>query len=490
MSDVYFHLRSASASGFAVGEIWRAFAHVAFDKLSFTAYYGQDSDPVVLTLPPGDYWVQLKLPHGELTRELVMIPDQDRLFEVTLDIPQPKQLRTSPLSAFSATEYAALRVGDRIGSVPAIPMDVLAPPGQTPRTRRIAAPATPVSLPTFTLDLFSDLASASGEELLLKSRSLAHFSLARVGAKFLAWPRMPFGRVGNRERVFIQPDKYFNSALRYATENGGMPVVVDGDSVTAEIPTLDYRDFARNHRDVLDGRYKRDVVIVKGERNRAEFLVTIPNGWRGKSAQLRITKNFSNYGKPLNISVEVNDPKFNALLQFIKGGDLDSAIRVIESSVELLYAKFDNPFAAAAAGYVLIQAAPRTLQVPWKVWIANLARQFADLPDGEILHATLLLQRSDARDWDGYGDDDGLYFPEDERDRYKLAAKIILSALGKGPPMFRPGLSLLASNLRILQSIELPGDIRLLLNEGEKLVTWLSMRVDPNEPFCVFRLKG
>lgn len=486
MSNVYFHLQSAEASGFAVGEIWRAFAYTAFDRKTFTAYFGPDSEPVVLAMPGGDYWVQLKLPHGELTRELVNVPEQTKVVEVILRIPQATQVGTSSLSILPKFDRTALQVTGRVAHLP----KAAALPGSNRRTRSVRS-TVPTPIPAlFALDPASDFSVRIGESGPVDAFSPTRFSLSRIHGKFLRWPRRSFSRAARATAAFIQPDDYFTWALR-APALEPMAVLVDGNSLVSELATIGNFLVERHKKDIADGRFTRDLVVVRSAGNKLQMLVVIPNGWSGgASAQLRIIENEAGISSPLRISVEVQDPRFNALLQFMRTGDLNAAVQVVESSVEMLYAKLENPFAAAAAGYILVRAAPETMRMPWQYWIGNLGRYFADLPDGEILHATVLLQRGDVQDWGNDYDLHDKYFPKGRATRNRLAAQLILSALSKGPPMYRMGLSLLASNLRILHSVELPEDTRLLLNEGEKLVTWLSMRVDPVEPFCVFRLRG
>ncbi|MCU6502430.1 hypothetical protein LPN04_31995 [Rugamonas sp. A1-17] len=493
MTTVYIYFQSTTARGFAVGDVWQAFAHAAFDRRSFTAFYGVNSDPTRLALPPGDYWVQLKLPHGELTKDLITVPEQVEPFEVVLSIPSTPKFDTSS-STLSVIDRVRVRTVDTVAHLPQPvppPGNVAALPDATRRTRGIRPRETLPPPVVFALDSQSGVDSDGDRPLFENQVRPTNFSLYRVGGNFMGWPRRSFTPSSKGGARFVEPEHYFTPSLKYGTQVVPMVVVADGNDLVSELLPLGKVGAERTGRDIARGRFTRDLVIVKGRRNGVEMLATVPNGWRGDSAYLRIMANTADSGNPLSVTVEVKDPKFNALLQFMRGGDLNSAIRVIESSVEILYAKFNNPYAAAAAGYVLVQAAPGTMQVPWKMWIGNLGRYFKDLPDGEILHATLLLQRGDAQDWDAPDFElHARYFPHGAARRHELAAQLILSALGKGPPMFRPGLSLLASNLRILGSVELSTDVRVSLTEAEKLVTWLSMRVDPVEPFSVFHLRG
>ena len=499
MSSINIYLESPAAAGMAVGEIWRAFAHTAFERQGFTAYYGPGTvaEPVILVVPGGDYWVQLKLSHGEMTTQLVNIPEVANLFKVVLQIPQP-ELSTSPaLSVFSVEKSLAYETISEVRHLTAVatPLDTPARQGNTRRTRSVKAAALPIPVPVYEPSLFTlrrnvELAVPSDGATSADAPARLRLSVSRIAGKFMGWPRRPSSVASAAASGFIRPEDYFSSALK-APSLEPMSLVATESALVLEIATVAGLGTPRSQRDITEGRFTRDLVILKGNGNQVQLVVAIPNGWHGQTAQLRISANNGSDSATLRVSVEVKDRTSDALLQFMKSGDLNSAVRVIETSVDILYAKFTNPFAAAAAGYVLVQAAPDTIQVAWKSWIGNLGHYFGDLPDGQILHATLLLRRGDTQVQNAAGDEDEQgYFPAEGAARNNLAARLTLSAVGKGPPIYRLGLSLLATNLRILRSVDLPQDVRVSLDECEKLVTWLSMRVDPVEPFSVFRLRG
>jgi hypothetical protein len=504
MSELLIHLESTSGSGFVVGEAWPAFSSTGFERYSFTTSYGQGERPLELSIPSGDYWIQLKLPTGAILRKLVAVLDQEAPVEVVVRIPDVSRNEDSTSSPFSVVEpkrssntrviVGPIREKSAVGFRHELRGGGLPNSKAAPRFKTFDSAPDDIAPVRFAVDHLRGLMSEDGEPLLLKSIIGDKYSLSRVRASFLPWPWQSFTVSGRPGPGLVRPqtpDTFFKYPLRYASAVEALSASVQPDSLYARILRISGDVFEQSSKDIKDQRFKRNLMVIRDAGNHPEMLIAIPNGWGYESAGLRITRNRNDSRRPLKVSVEVKNVKFNALLQFMKGGDLGAAVQVIKSSVEMLYAKFDNPFAAAAAGYVLIQAAPETLRVPWPEWIGNLGRYFQSLPDGGILHATLLLQRGDTNygnEWSPSEDFDR-YFPGDEAERYKLAARLVLDSLGKGPPLFRAGLSLLASNILILRSVRLPEETKRALDETEKLVTWLSMRVDPVEPFSVFYLK-
>jgi hypothetical protein len=212
------------------------------------------------------------------------------------------------------------------------------------------------------------------------------------------------------------------------------------------------------------------------------LLARLPGAWRSvrSLALTPVTVEAAKDRKgKFSLSVHVTDPDIQSLLGFIRQGDLESALVIVDDCVELLRQKEVNPYAAAAAGYVLLNAPPERTKAPWADWIGNLGRWFGDLPDGLIQQATLLLQ-SDSAYLAGRIPS---YFPRDPGAREELAEKLLLKALSRGLPVYRAGLRLLTSNLRILANSEYLRTSRSA--RAYDLASWLLMRVESSEAFTV-----
>lgn len=184
-------------------------------------------------------------------------------------------------------------------------------------------------------------------------------------------------------------------------------------------------------------------------------------------------------GKPFrSMYVEVDDPDIGGLMEFLQQGDLEGSAKMLEQAIELLYDKWRNPYASAAAGYVLIQMAsifPGGI-ADWPQWLLNLARRYTQLPDGAILFTTLLLQGSSTpRLPFHYGD---LPSP------FSTVRGAALEAVRRGPPLFRYGLKLMSTNLAILEGEALKPDREI--QAAIRYVRKLSLRVDASQSFSVF----
>ncbi len=218
------------------------------------------------------------------------------------------------------------------------------------------------------------------------------------------------------------------------------------------------------------------------------YLSALPERWLNRDGRpipirARIRDRKERFGQKSKMYIEVDDPDYAGLIDFLQAGDLSGAAEIVNTAKELLYGKWINPYAAALGGYVMIHTngLGNLSGSRWRRWVLNLAANFPKLPDGAILYATLLLQCP--------SDQDEPTFLENEHFSSPLAA--ILEALRRGPPVFRLGLKLLSSNLDILIN-EHVDDQRTSqeLRNAKKYVRSLLARVDPYQAFCVFDVSG
>lgn len=186
------------------------------------------------------------------------------------------------------------------------------------------------------------------------------------------------------------------------------------------------------------------------------------------------------------LRLEVDDPDFGGLIDFLQQGDLAGSMSIVDRSLDMLYEKWRNPYAAAGAGYVLLHAGlPHSNGwMNWRQWVLNLASRYTGLPDGAILYSTLLLQGPP-----GLGE--ALNFMGPDYEPFRTPIEATLEAVRRGPPLFRYGLKLMATNLEILAGeVVASRDIQRELEAARSYVRELSLRVDPDQPFCVFNVAG
>lgn len=214
-------------------------------------------------------------------------------------------------------------------------------------------------------------------------------------------------------------------------------------------------------------------------------VACVPSRWRtlsDESARLSvqyIPHHSSSDSRGSRMVVGVDDPKFSALLQFMQTGDLASSVSLLRQAENALYEKFMNPYAAAAGGYVLTHAGYPLWNQDWGRWLHNLATHFPDIPDGHILLASLVLQGPEAckKRIPGY----------ELNNAWQIALASVLESVKRGPPMYRFGLRMLSGSIAILNHlVDADHESREQLNAAAEYVRNLSVRVDRNQPFCVF----
>jgi hypothetical protein len=138
------------------------------------------------------------------------------------------------------------------------------------------------------------------------------------------------------------------------------------------------------------------------------------------------------------VGVAVHDPDLGTLLGYIATGRLPLANVITREGTDahtqmmnVLYRKVDNPFAAAASAYVLLQSDPAP-NADWHPWVTNLAIWFPWLPDGAVLEGAIRLKFAAT-------DEDVL-----------AASESFLNAWNRGIPMFAPVLRLLLDGVSTL----------------------------------------
>jgi hypothetical protein len=150
--------------------------------------------------------------------------------------------------------------------------------------------------------------------------------------------------------------------------------------------------------------------------------------------------------------LESIQPACDTILNYLRRGDFSAATAMeewVERSEELLFGKFDDPYAAAVGGYLLLKLERFDVL---RTWAKNLADNFSELPDGCVIWASQLAQQEPAR-------------LAEIRAYYAMA-------LERGIPVYTEGLRLLIDGLRLLgpNGEALRSDLRAMLGE----VLWKS----------------
>jgi hypothetical protein len=175
-----------------------------------------------------------------------------------------------------------------------------------------------------------------------------------------------------------------------------------------------------------------------------------------------------------SVSVTVADPEFAPVLGYLASGHSELAARSLKDvSLGLLFGKVENPFAAAAGGYVLVQSWISGQEDEhawnWRQWIQNLANWFPFLPDGAILEGRVLLSL-------------------DSPVAREQAALRFLQAFSRGVPYFSAGLRMLVEGLLTIDDAPLPSELRQRFEVAKRHVRQWATWMDPREPFTTLHI--
>ncbi|WP_265944254.1 hypothetical protein [Dechloromonas sp. A34] len=426
------------------------------------------SEPVRVEVSPGSYLVRLRTPEGRLLMQRVHVePSQDDPALVFL----PKPPAPKPERRERAFDDLVM-----VRTVPGVLFDSVS--SRKPAVPREWWSALPMANST-ELVTFSNLPGFHASELVEPKHD--YMGVARLQTESLPALPLPDG---------LQQDM--------TAKLVGDIAVVQGAKLhgNRESPFAKWKSPVRNRELVgeksNEGTGTRYFALSYRAEDRLSPLqvACIPGRWETRGGKLADV--FADYyerdtGKTTMraLRVEVDDPDLGGLLDFLQQGDLSGSTRMLNNATELLYRKWLNPYASAAAGYVLVQAGRWPGEHEnWRQWVLNLAHRYTSLPDGAILFTTLLLQsQSDALQNLNYEGGSGNLFTN--------ALSAALEAVRRGPPLFRHGLKMMATNLAILEgeAKHWTEETFRELQAASGYVRELSLRVDPNQPFCVFDVR-
>lgn len=180
-------------------------------------------------------------------------------------------------------------------------------------------------------------------------------------------------------------------------------------------------------------------------------------------------------------SPQIDDVEAMSLLGFLHAERSRAGRALLQDAHAWLFAKYENPVAAAAGAYTLLafmDEATRSLDPGWRDWVRNLHHGFPWVPDGAIAMAQMAFL---------HGEDDAGREPDVERIR-----AYALEAVRRGLPFLTWGIRVLTEVL-----VALAGDDRAGERQGPQvertrealaLVRQLGRIVQPGEFFTVLRL--
>jgi hypothetical protein len=212
------------------------------------------------------------------------------------------------------------------------------------------------------------------------------------------------------------------------------------------------------------------------QRDTSLDIVALPGEWRLPDHDQAAIEIAVPHDANSAVGTAVRDPNLGALLGFIGGGRLLSAREMLAQDegpylamMMALRRKVQNPFAAAAGAYLLMDSVKERGNI-WERWVENLANWFPWLPDGAVLAAILRL-RGAVRD-----------------DDLAIARRGLETAYDRGIPTYTAILRLMLEGMTLIAEDPDadPGRLREMLPR----VRGVARLIDPGQVFTTLQFRG
>ena len=335
-----------------------------------------------ISLPSGNYELQVSLPSGKLITKDIEIPSNaTERIDVALESPSPHEWLTYQ-HFMGNTETRTKRVRSRTAKLETLTMNVESSAGKY--TNFPFEHAARVAVLNGTIDPMSELVTPSPFEVT-QVNAASGDSLWQVLVDAIENRDQPDLAVLNVQSDLncsitynaispYQQDQYIQT-YRFTLEG---PV---GDQNPS--PTL--RSASDN--DTIDRVY----ILINNEETAR--LVCAPLPWYDLSSGM--TKAAFEVNSPrgdVDVTTAIRDTKLSSIIGYLTHNSLANARRLVDSAEGMLFHKVSNPLAAAAGAYVMLSTeTQRDGNANWHRWVENLYRNFPWIPDGAIAYATLKL---------------------------------------------------------------------------------------------------
>jgi len=407
--------------------------------------------PARVDLPPGTYVVSVDLPSGEqLTRPLLVTGLEPGPIKLVLSA------RESPVARESARPRA-VRVGRIVLDGADAPRRVRVRTTDSADSVAQASPEDATKRPVSTLSVGRRMARPPPREAALIESAPVPDERPRMmdvqasGLYYLGRMSGTF-HVSNVRSWLTHLTQRANSGRRMpgARTESGQYV----DVAALEGPDMgprqggDFREGAQ--REYVAQRYACSLF----PDGRISGLAVVPWHWAARRdghghSPVSIFEDWDGMKRRWNLRLAINDGSTSSVLSYLTQGDLGNAQLLLKDSLAFLMSKAENPYAAAAGGYVLIHSKDDDIDHgDWPWWLRNLASWFPWLPDAQILLATLLLQRRRLADRIEPG------LSERYERRISYARLLLERAMRAGIPIYSVGFRLLIENLEILSEMQ------------------------------------
>lgn len=187
--------------------------------------------------------------------------------------------------------------------------------------------------------------------------------------------------------------------------------------------------------------HRRAWLLING-LGKDTTVVPFPNGWTSGGSEgaflLTVHRNATTGDEATkwSVSLQLRDPSYGSLLDYLTRRDFQGSSAVSQTmrttALTTLYEKQMNPYAAAAAAYMLALT-DEDAHAEQGHWMGNLTERFSWLPDAPIAQGYRLLRRT-----------------EKGTEEFYQARLLLLKAADRGLPYFTIGLTLLTEALNFI----------------------------------------
>lgn len=196
--------------------------------------------------------------------------------------------------------------------------------------------------------------------------------------------------------------------------------------------------FAQSRHDLTPQSGRKYALIHSGHKN---LLLSLPLPWDVEeiAAVVELTVKRSQPKASGSFSLVIKDPHLSIPLAYLANDSVNRAAGTFDLPLAqaLLGEKVRNPLGAALGGYILLLSDLQKKdneREQWHDWISNLKNWFPRLPDGAIQYAWLKLDH------------------QQSKDDVQEARNALLDACHRGLPYYTKGLSLLVDGLRLFKA--------------------------------------
>ncbi len=225
----------------------------------------------------------------------------------------------------------------------------------------------------------------------------------------------------------------------------------------------------------LDPRHDVDINRLLIWTPSGAELIFCPPYWqdvkRHQPAIVEIMLDVSDNDVEFRANTSVSGTYMATALAYMQSGSLPKAKHYLKQAAEVLFEKMDNPYAAAAGGYILLETLNWDLLDEanseyhhnygnWRQWIENLKNWKPWLPDGAVLHGWSLVYS----------------------DNYEDAKAVFKEAYNRGVPIYAAIFAKLLEGLKLFEHED--DEIK----EMVKTLRGISWRTNMQQLFTTIRL--